>query len=240
MTHRFNTSGWAFIAGLYLFTLITAAPARADQPWRSLKLEHPQRGFISVEPIKRWEDGLIVGNGTEGVLISGTPVRQSYSIGHEWLFDPRTPRKPLVRLGNYMDQYRQWSLAGEGDKAKTQVAEQGRKMGLPDILWTNPMVPAGSLQVWSTDDAKVTGSARSVDWQRGLATTAWRQGDAITHSQCFASRSDQLIAVRLTCPDDGKINAKLKLARLINPEKVAQDSKPDDAIAASPDWLSLV
>lgn len=233
--------GCMFLGLAWILFCTTAGAGAQDLAarCRTLQLESPQPGFVSTEPINRWEDGLIVGNGTLGVLVSGTPQCQSYSIGHEWLFEPRTPPHPLVPLSEHMDRCRELALAGKGDDAKKLAFQLGQNMGFARIFWTNPLVPAGSLQVRLAEQDQLQTSARAVDWQRGEAVTALKSGAGVIHSRCFASRADKLIAVRLTSPDGGKINARLTLARLIEPGKVPDDNAQDPGITASADWLTL-
>jgi len=53
------------------------------------KLKVPERGFISSEQVKTWEEGLISGNGTIGINILSRPLDETIIFSHERLFLPK-------------------------------------------------------------------------------------------------------------------------------------------------------
>jgi hypothetical protein len=52
----------------------------------------PERGFVSCQPAKTWEEGLICGNGTIGANALSRPLKERIIFTHERLFLPMGPR----------------------------------------------------------------------------------------------------------------------------------------------------
>ena len=51
-------------------------------------LPYPDRGFVSSRPAKNWEEGLITGNGTLGMLAFSHPTEERIIFTREDLFMP--------------------------------------------------------------------------------------------------------------------------------------------------------
>src|SRR5512137_2357004 len=54
----------------------------------SAPLPVPERGFVSSQPAKIWEEGLICGNGTIGANALSQPTNERIIFTHERLFMP--------------------------------------------------------------------------------------------------------------------------------------------------------
>jgi alpha-L-fucosidase 2 len=54
----------------------------------------PARGFVSSQPAKTWEEGLISGNGTIGANMMSRPLDERVIFTHKRLFLPQGP--PLM------------------------------------------------------------------------------------------------------------------------------------------------
>jgi len=64
------------IFSLYLAVLLTIVPAVMSSA-ASRQLLVPERGFISSQPAKTWEQGLICGNGTIGANVLSRPLDET-------------------------------------------------------------------------------------------------------------------------------------------------------------------
>jgi len=65
-----------------MFSLLAISLATAAS------LPVPERGFISSQPAKTWEEGLICGNGTIGANALSRPLNERVIFSHERLFLP--------------------------------------------------------------------------------------------------------------------------------------------------------
>ena len=52
----------------------------------AVPLPVPERGFVSSQPARTWEDGLLSGNGTIGVNVLSRPLDERIIFTHERLF----------------------------------------------------------------------------------------------------------------------------------------------------------
>ena len=76
-----------FLASFLFIVLIDDSFAYASQ------LKSPKRGFISSQPGKTWQQGLLSGNGTIGANVLSRPLDETIIFTHERLFLPKGPRR---------------------------------------------------------------------------------------------------------------------------------------------------
>ena len=78
------------------------SPARQRLPVPGLPaagLPVPERGFISSEPGKTWEQGLLSGNGTIGASVLGEPLDEIVIFSHKHMFAPERAAAPAAGHG---------------------------------------------------------------------------------------------------------------------------------------------
>ncbi|RPI42965.1 MAG: hypothetical protein EHM46_04585, partial [Bacteroidetes bacterium] len=104
MTDMLRISWRGIILGVFLIiTVLTHA--ETPQQKRS-KLAVPERGFISSEPARTWEEGLISGNGTVGINVLSRPLDETVIFSHERLFLPQGPPTVPPDMGNRLFEIR--------------------------------------------------------------------------------------------------------------------------------------
>ncbi len=186
---------------------------------KTTKLKVPERGFISSEPAKTWEEGLICGNGTIGVNILSRPLEETIIFSHERLFLPKgSPTVPpdnshlLFEIRNLIDRglYRQ----------ATELAFE--LSGQDGFMYPDPFVPAFDVNLNMESVGKVEDYMRSVDFQTGEATVHWSDDRGVFERKMFVSRADGLAVLLITGPK-GAVDFRLG----INPRKPSDklDSK---------------
>src|SRR6056297_62728 len=82
-----------------------------------LRITYPDRGFVCGAPARRWEDGTIVGNGSQGALSFGRPYQEEIVLSHEALFLPIYPAGRFIHLGPHLDHIRDLVLDDRGGDA---------------------------------------------------------------------------------------------------------------------------
>ena len=112
-----------------------------------------------------------------------------------------------------MDEIRNLVVEGKGDEAAQLAVELGKEVGIEDLIWTNPQIPACQMEIEDLSGGKVTDYARSVNYETGEAVTAWKTefGDFVR--KVFAYRSDQVVVMHLSAKNT-PVNIRLKLAQL--------------------------
>jgi len=162
------------------------------------KLKVPERGFISSEAARTWEEGLISGNGTIGINILSRPLDETIIFSHERLFLPKgSPTVPpdnshmLFEIRNLIDRglYRQ----------ATELAFE--LSGQESFMYPDPFVPAFDLNLKMEHEGKVRNYIRSVDFQTGVATVQWEDDRGVFERKMFVSRADGLAVLQISGPD---------------------------------------
>ncbi|HCC70215.1 MAG TPA: hypothetical protein DEQ09_03570, partial [Bacteroidales bacterium] len=171
------------------------------------KLKVPERGFISSEAARTWEEGLISGNGTIGINILSRPLDETIIFSHERLFLPKgTPTVPpdnshmLFEIRNLIDRglYKQ----------ATELAFD--LSGQESFMYPDPFVPAFDLNLKMEHEGKVKDYMRSVDFQTGVATVHWADDRGVFERKMFVSRADGIAVLQISGPA-GAIDCELSI-----------------------------
>jgi hypothetical protein len=132
-----------------------------------LHLEVPEHGFVSGQPASKWDESLICGNGTIGLTMTGDALKDRIIFSHVELFLPRYPPTAAPDLRSRLDEIRELVRKGDGETASVMAVEEGRKVGIPGMIWPNPPVPACQLELEALDTDAVTAHARRTEFQTG-------------------------------------------------------------------------
>jgi hypothetical protein len=201
---KFRYSALFLISILHVFLAVGTTA-------QSKKLPAPERGFISAEPAKTWEEGLISGNGTIGVNIFSRPLEETIIFTHERLFLPKGP--PVVPPDNAHLLFEIRRLIDRGlYKQATELAFD--LSGQESFLYPDPFVPAFDVNLHMKAVGKVSDYLRSVDFRTGEATVRWSDDRGVFERRMFVSRADGLAVLLITGPAGA-----LDLALEINPRK---------------------
>ena len=139
--------------------------------WRDLAIEYPAHGVVTTTRSTNWWDAMIAGNGSVGVLVPGKPVRESLIFSHERLFLPYNPPMEPVRFAPHIDRYRRMIEEGRADECAETMWEDS---GLPELIWTDPFVPAFQLDLEIADLEAAKEVLRKTDYRTGVVTTCFK------------------------------------------------------------------
>ena len=205
----------AALAFLSLFVCLSAGaapprpglPAAGGQP--SKKLAVPERGFISSEPGRTWEQGLLSGNGTIGASVLGRALDDIVIFSHKHMFVPeRVPLLPpatatrLFEIRRLIDR----GLYAQAGQLAEDVAEQ------KGFLYPDPLMPAFDLRVKMAADGDVADYMRSTDFQTGETIVHWSDSRGVFERRLFVSRADGIALMQIKGPGRGQVNCRLTLA----------------------------
>ncbi|MCD6118085.1 glycoside hydrolase N-terminal domain-containing protein [bacterium] len=179
-----------------------------------LKFNYPEHGFVSSKQAGRWEESMIVGNGTIGALVPGNPKKEHIILSHEKLFMPEYPPTKAPDIGKYLPEIRNFVLKGEDEKASELAVEAGREAGINKLIWTDPLVPACRIDIEPLLRDSVINYARAVNYEAGEAVTAWKTQKGVFHRRIFVSRTDSIIVLQIYSPDNIPVNIKVRLSQL--------------------------
>jgi alpha-L-fucosidase 2 len=157
-----------------------------------------------TEPARRWTEALPVGNGRLGAMVFGGVAYERLQLNEAtlWSGGPKDWNNPGAR--EVLPQVRASIFAGDFVKA----TELARKMQGP---YNQSYQPLGDLRLNFSDEASGTASSyeRALDLDRAVATVRYRVKEATFTREVFSSFPDQVIVVRLTCDQPGRIDLGL-------------------------------
>lgn len=162
------------------------------------------------KPARKWEnEALPVGNGRMGAMVFGGVDRERIQFNEETVWD-----------GEYIDRHRPDGLKAlpeiqrmlfEGQNQKATSLASKTMMGVPKRIKSYQTL--GDLLLDFPDAAEVASYRRDLDITTGISKVNYIV-DGVTYTrEVFASHPDQVIVVRLTASQPGKINFEARFNR---------------------------
>lgn len=172
-------------------------------------LPSPARGFVSSQPARIWEEGLICGNGTIGANVLSRPLDERIIFTHERLFlpmgQPFVPRNQSAHL----PEIRALIAAGKYEEA-TEL--QFKLSGQPSFMYPDYFVPAFDLTIRSDGRGAVRDYSRSVNFQTGETAVRWSDDRGAFERRLFVSRADGVAVLSIIAgPEPGSLDCVLAL-----------------------------
>ena len=213
--------------------------AAADHAQDSL-IVPPEHGYVSRLPASRWEESMLTGNGTTGALVFGDPLDDRIILSHEKLFMPEYPPCEAPPLYKYLDRVRKLVLEDKGEQAAKLLLEAGREVGIDDMIWTDALIPACQLEIKTLSDKEVSDYVRSVNYETGEVTTAWKAGDEVFKHSLFFSRADGIGVLRISGSQPDSLNFRFRLSQLPREEEEEWEDDEEEESSAGDDLIKEV
>lgn len=192
--------------------LRTALPLLAAL-WSVAATAQPGRndGFFSERPATTWEEYLVSGNGTMGLMVAGSPYDEKLVLNHTELFLPI--HEPLVppSQGNHIARMRK--MMGEGDYqgAADLLVSTSHADGFGAKRQSDLFVPAFVLNLKGRDNG-ASGYSRGVNFNTGEVTVQWKDSQGRRFKRrSFVSRTDNVVVTEVSA-DGGRIDIDIDLA----------------------------
>ncbi|MBT8038435.1 MAG: glycoside hydrolase N-terminal domain-containing protein [Verrucomicrobiae bacterium] len=201
-----------------LLSMITSTTTLASE-----SLPVPERGFISSQPGKTWEEGLISGNGTMGVNIQSKPLDERIIFTHERLFMPMGKPHVPPDQSAHLPELRRLIAEGNYKEAEELQFKHSKQKG---FMYPDFFVPAFDLSIRGEAKGEVRDYGRSVDFQKAEAVVQWADDRGVFERRTFVSRKDGVAAILLTGPKSGSLDCRLKL----EPREPSQELNNDGDI----------
>jgi len=182
----------------------------------------PERGFVSSQPAKTWEEGLICGNGTIGANALSRPLKERVIFSHERLFLPMGP--PLMPPDQSMRLFEIRRLIDRG-LYKQACQLQADLSGQDGFMYPDYFVPAFDLTIRSEAVGEVRDYARSVNFQTGEAVVHWADDRGVFERRMFVSRAAGVAVLLLTAP-----NSALDCRLALEPREPSDEFNSDSDV----------
>lgn len=202
---------FAIISLLLIFQSCSNAP---DTENRELKLWYN-------EPAEQWVEALPLGNGRLGAMVFGGVGVERIQLNEEsvWTGGPIERANPEAL--EYLDEIRQ--LLFDGEYAKGDRLAQEKIMGTRIDGGKHTYQTLGDLFIEFEGLEDVSNYKRSLDLNSAVAKTEF-DAEGVTYSrEVFASAPDEVIVVKLSASENGKLNFSARMNRPGEAEKVSVD-----------------
>jgi hypothetical protein len=182
----------------------------------------PERGFVSSQPAKTWEEGLICGNGTIGANALSRPTNERVIFSHERLFLPMGP--PVMPPDQSARLFEIRRLIDRG-LYKQACQLQFDLSGQRGFMYPDYYVPAFDLTIRTDAEGEIRDYARSVNFQTGEAVVHWADDRGVFERRMFVSRAAGVAVLLLTGPKSA-LNCRLAL----EPRELSEEFNADSDI----------
>ena len=174
-------------------------------------------------PAMKWVEALAIGNGRLGAMVFGGIVEEHLQLNEDtvWGGGPYKPANPEARAA--LPKVRQLVFAGKYEEAHALVA----KRVLAKPLREMPYQPVGSLVLKFPAVERVESYRRELDLDRAVATVRYAVDGVNYKREMFSSPVDQVIVVRLTADQPGKISIS---GSMTTPQEAEADVLDDNTL----------
>ena len=190
-------------------------PARAAR-----EPSQPPLTLWFTRPATNWErEALPIGNGRLGAMIFGGTARERIQLNEDslWAGGPRDCNNPDALKA--LPEVRRLLFAGK--PAEAMKLAQAKMMGKPMTL--RPYQSLGDLRLDLPGHDKVEDYRRELDLATAVARVSYRVGGVTYTRELFASHPDQVIVLRFTASEKGKLNL---FATLDREEEFSTSTRP--------------
>jgi alpha-L-fucosidase 2 len=172
-------------------------------------------------PAANWNEALPLGNGRLGAMVFGAPERERLQLNEEtiWAGGPNNnvppDALPVVR------QLRTQLLAGQLAEAQAQAQARLQPTGNSGM----PYQMAANVYLSFPGHEHATNYQRDLDIGRAVAAVSYQLGGVRYRREVFSSLPDQVIIVRLTASQPGKISCQLSAESLLSYTRHAENNQ---------------
>ncbi|WP_317194731.1 glycoside hydrolase family 95 protein [Hymenobacter telluris] len=162
-------------------------------------------------PATNWNEALPLGNGRLGVMVFGAPERERLQLNEEtiWAGGPNNNVKPNALP--VVQQLRTQLLAGQLVEAQALAQTQMQPAGNSGM----PYQMAANVYLRFPGHEQATNYQRDLDISRAVASVSYQLGGVRYLREVFSSLTDQVIIVRLTASQPGRISCQLSQESLM-------------------------
>lgn len=156
-------------------------------------------------PAAEWVEALPIGNGRLGAMVFGGVATERIQLNEDTLWSGRPRDKNNYNAYKYLPEARRLIFAGKYQEAQRLIEE--KMLG----AYTEAYQPMGNMWITSEVDGSIRDYRRELDLERAVVTVAYTTESTQYRREIFCSYPDQVIVLRLTSNQPGKISCQLAL-----------------------------
>jgi hypothetical protein len=176
---------------------------------------------------KRWEEAFVTGNGRMGAVLFGNPTNDTLVANHCRLFLPLGNREIVPDMAKEVPELRREIRAHGYGGAMKFFLGKAKEQGYPGIIPTDPYHPALFINIAQPATGAITDYERTENFATGEVTVRWRDDRGEFCRRLFVSRTDNVIALKLTGPAPCELHFPAVEYKNIEPQQ-----------ETSPEWVS--
>lgn len=159
-----------------------------------------------------WEDGLLAGNGKQGIIVFGNPRNDTVIFDDKDFFMARTEARPNRTFNTVSEaniqKIRDWLIQGKYQEANQLAADvQGYQNG-----GEGSKHPGYKMTITMPDTGEITNYVRSTDYSAGVVSVNWSDDRGDWERDSFVSRPDGVTVQYMPAPAGKTLDVKLALS----------------------------
>ena len=182
-----------------------------------------QTRVVSKSPALRWEDAMISGNGSTGIMVMGHPLEETVIVNHEKLWvvmaqeEPRTPdaattwaeSRSMAFEGRYRDahhHFEQRRTEWNRELLKQSASPDARRIAYDHIH------PGLYFHIDSDAHGRIKDYSRQTRMNTGEVCVTWSDTAGRWERKTFVSRTDNVIVMDFAAPAGETMTCRLRLS----------------------------
>jgi len=185
--------------------------------------QNPDYSLLFDEPARTYLEALPLGNGNLGALVTGHPDRDRFKLNHKSLWSGGVQNADREDAHQYLDRIQQYLLEGNNEAAQNLLQEHFVSKGAGSGFGAGADEHYGSYQTlgdlwveWRDTLQNVENYRRVLNLEKALATTTWERGGVEYNQQAFTSIADDLLLIKYTANERGRVSFTVSLDRREN------------------------
>lgn len=170
----------------------------------------PRRhGMTMCRPAARWQEALPSGNGPLGAMVYGGIAQETVLLNHQGLWHGGC-NMPIPDVSDRLPELRRLLAEGNFDDADNFLTDILQEKGYRYVV--DSYHPACDLRIDAPLRHPFRNYRRSLDFETGEVTVAWRDGQTDYRRRLFVSRTDDLVALVFEADGPDGVDAAFRLA----------------------------
>ena len=153
-------------------------------------------------PAENWDEALPVGNGRLGGMIFGKPTDELIQLNEDSIWSGGFRKRNNPKAYENLEKMR--TLIREGKTAEAEALCSDAFYGTNEHQ--RHYQPLGDFHIWQGGTDGYTDYERSLDLENSVCETKWKSGGVSYSRTVFASCPDNVIVIRFTADQKGKIS----------------------------------